>query len=88
MFATNEKISFTDSDLALFETAVRGVLTTLEQSNFIIPAGITDGWTVTRTASADVSAVDKAAGLYDGIAFHAVLTGEVEKVIVDGTISQ
>jgi len=39
------------------------------------------------TALTDVTTTEKAAGLYDGIAFHAVLTGEVEKVVVDGTIT-
>lgn len=88
VFANNEKLGFTLTDIAQLKQAVSGILTSFDQAGFIVPAGDeNDGWFVTATALADVSAVDKAAGLFDGITFHAVLTGEVEKVIVDGTIT-
>jgi len=88
VFATREKMGFDKTTLAVLRAAVSGVLVSAEDNNFILPAGDPDfGWTVTMTALTDVTTTEKAAGLYDGIAFHAVLTGEVEKVVVDGTIT-
>lgn len=78
-----EKIPYTDSGAALFETALRGALGAAETAGLLAP-----GWSIARGAVADQSAADKAARVFPALSWNAVLAGGIHTVNpVSGTVT-
>jgi len=80
---SHEKINYTDSGAALFETSLRQALASAEAVGLLA-----SGWTVTRGAVAAQSAADKAARRFPALSWDAVLAGAIHEVNpVSGTVT-
>ena len=84
LFASLEKVPFTDQGIALVETAVRGVLQEGVNAGLLSsnPAPV-----VTVPKAADVSALNKASRMLPDVNFTATLSGAIHKAEINGTIS-
>lgn len=77
-----DKIPFTDSGIALVESAMRSVL------GAQVKAGALASYTVTVPKAADVSASDKSNRLLSGIKFTAVIAGAVYATVLTGVLTK
>lgn len=84
LLASAEKVPFTDSGIALVETAVRGVLQEGVNVGLLSPDPAPE---VTVPRAADVSATDKGNRLLPDVTFTATLAGAIHKATIEGTIS-
>jgi hypothetical protein len=78
----NERISYDADGLAQIKAAIDGVLARNEAAKFIAP-----GWFVTMPDLALISDAQKALRTLPAIEFHAVATGAIDSVTVNGTIT-
>lgn len=77
-----EKVPYTEAGITLLESALAGVLSAAESATLLA-----SGWRIERTAVEDVSAADKAARVFDGFKFFAVLQGAAQTLAVTGDVT-
>jgi hypothetical protein len=82
VLVNNEKLGFVDSDAAVIEAAVAGVLAQAETNRLLAP-----GWSTSRPPVASVSAANKLNRIMPDIKFKGVLQGAIQKVLIDGTLT-
>lgn len=82
VLVNNEKLGFVDSDAAIIEAAVAGVLAQAETNRLLAP-----GWSTSRPPVASVSAANKLNRIMPDIKFKGVLQGAIQKVLIDGTLT-
>jgi hypothetical protein len=81
--ANATKIPYTDAGIAIIEADVRTVL-----ERGVIQGGIVPGSIVVNVPrAADISTNDKAERILTGITFSAQLSGAVQAVVINGTVS-
>lgn len=77
-----EKVPYTDDGIASIENEMRRALR-LGVNNTII----TEDYTVTVPAAADIPAADKANRILEGMEFTAILAGAIHKTRIEGTLT-
>lgn len=79
--ANVEKIDYTDSGIAQYESEIRAQLSEAESKGLLAP-----GWTVTVPKASTVSSANKALRKLQDIKFNGVLTGAIHQAVIDGTV--